>query len=133
MKTKSIITCLLLITATFSFSSFKAAKQPSRSITVFKSTMDGFEHFHAHRQRQGVALSWGMSSMNVDHYIIQRSYDERFYDDIDMCFPDGSRWNKYNDDSVFPTTLFYRVVAVMVDGTTITSSVEAVKIQKHAK
>ena len=106
------------------------ANNGSYSITLGKLA-DVFGAFHAHRQGDFASLNWNVVSDEVASFRIERSYDGEFFTTVDEVSPSDSRWNRYTDNSVEPGIIYYRVIAIMNDGTEESSSTEVVKIVKH--
>ena len=96
-----------------------------------KQLSDVFETFHIHRQGDFASLNWNVSAGNVVSFNIERSYDGIFFDPIATVTPDDSRWNRYTDETVEPGIIYYRITAVMDDGSNERSATESVKIVKH--
>ena len=88
-----------------------------------------FGRFHAHRQHNGIALTWYTINVeNVNSFIIERSYDGIYFENIDEVAVSNSADNHYNDNQVFPGYLYYRIGAVMNDGTILYSDIEMIRI-----
>jgi hypothetical protein len=110
-------------------SSFSTAATFENTVMSKKTT--GFDYFRAHRQANGVALSW--SAADAVAYKIERSYDSEFFDEVATVAAGGAAALKFNDENVFPGTIFYRVGAVKADGSIEYSAIESVRIVKHVK
>ncbi len=88
-----------------------------------------FDHLRVHRQgKAGVSISWGVSGAEIDHFIIERSYDGEFFEQANIMPFNGSATYKMNDNNVFAGTIHYRVTAVFQDGTMETSEVKSMRI-----
>ncbi len=88
-----------------------------------------FDHLRVHRQgKAGVSISWGVSRAEIDHFIVERSYDGEFFEQANVIGFNGSATYKMNDNSVFAGTIHYRVTAVFQDGTMETSEVKSMRI-----
>ena len=107
-----------------------ASKEKSTQSTV--QTVDNvFRSFNLHRQGKGISLSWTVSTNSVNSYVIQRSYDGEYFDDLDLHIKTLGRWNRANDTEVFPGYLHYRIVAILEDGTECYSPVQIVRIVRR--
>ena len=90
-----------------------------------------FESFTAHRNGDAAILNWIFSSEEVTSFVIQRSYDNEFFNDIAEVTPESTHWNRYTDETVEPGIIFYRIVAFSNGVAIETSATEEVKIVKH--
>ncbi len=124
MKTLFTIACALLIASTATSTPLPQTKQ---SYVV----ADEFVRLNVHKQQQGILLSWVFSSPgNAVSFVVERSYDGNIFETIAELptEPGKGNRNQYKDNSVFPGYIYYRVSALMYDGSTITSQVEMVRI-----
>lgn len=96
--------------------------------TQNKKGTTGFDYFRVHRQGSGVSLNW--SAPGAETFQIERSYDGEFFDLIASVEAGAVSKLKYLDQSVFPGVIYYRVAAVMADGSVEYSEVESVRIVK---
>jgi len=112
-----------------------AKPSPINKISVCKSEAktlaDVFGSFHVHRQHLEAALNWDVLTDNVSSFIIERSYDGEFFSSVAEVNPSATRWNRFNDNTVEPGLIYYRIIAVMNDGTLEYSPTELVKIVRH--
>ena len=129
MKTTSI----LLFVLSLMFSDAKATlgepevKSSFNSIT--KKVIGQFGRVNAHRQQQGVGLSWAMTStQGIAGFIIERSYDGTYFEEIDQVNVEISGRHRYNDNAVYPGFIHYRIVAMMEDGSSEASETAVVRI-----
>ncbi|MDQ3845984.1 MAG: hypothetical protein M3342_18545 [Bacteroidota bacterium] len=90
-----------------------------------------FNYFRAHRQNSGVALSWAPATPDVVGFIVEKSYDGEYFDQIQYVNGKGISVQKFLDKAVFPGFIHYRIIAVMADGSTESSSVETIRIVRH--
>lgn len=126
MKTLITFLCLTLICS----APLLAEQLPA--ITVEQSPANQcFKFFRVHRQGPGVSLSWAAANSNVVSFTIERSYDADFYESITGMGCSGTGTHKYNDNNIFPGTIYYRIAALKTDGTTEYSTVETVRIVRH--
>lgn len=99
----------------------------------------GFAFFRIHHQtRDGVTVTWGMTSESgVAGYIVQRTYEDptdpyAFWEDIGTMPASSSRSYKWTDENVFPGFISYRIVAMMsVSGQDMVSDVLTLHIISH--
>jgi hypothetical protein len=96
-----------------------------------------FDFFRTHRQGRGITSTWGLTSQTgVAGFIIQRTYEDptdpyAFWEDIGSLPCNLSRSYKWTDENVFPGFISYQIVAVMNDGSRITSWVNTIHIISH--
>ncbi|MGB8190469.1 MAG: hypothetical protein WCF67_01060, partial [Chitinophagaceae bacterium] len=64
-------------------------------------------------------------------FVIQRSYDGDFFENVAEISTSTDRRNQYKDNAVYPGYVHYRIAAVMYNGSTIYSSVEIVRIVRN--
>ena len=127
MKTKA----LLIIALVFSLpalSNSPISATPSPYISV-KDIV--FDSFNAHRQHNSVVLTWSTIETGISSFIIQYSFDGVTFSTIDQVSPDGSNRNQYLHEGAFPGYNYYRIGAIMSNGTTEYSDVEAVRIVRR--
>jgi len=126
MKTNSTVILALVL----SLNVLGATKpEPQNFSKVFSVT--NFGSFNVHRQHNSAALSWAFNSPNVTSFTIQRSYDGEYFSPIDQVGKSNGHWNKYIDATVEPGTIYYKVIAVMNDGSKDESPVTSVRIVRH--
>ena len=129
MKTK--LTSLLLIVVVSS-TTMSFTNQQKLNVAITKAVMAGnFGSFNVHRMHNSAALRWGFNSTEVSSFIIQRSYDGTYFSTIDQQAPATDHWNKYTDNTVEPGFIYYRLIAVMNDGSEEYSAVEMLRIVRH--
>ena len=123
MKTAMLTFCSLVV-----LTSAIASPLPSKQqgITIAKYTNE-FSKLNAHRQAKGIVIDWIFSDPNnVVSFEIQRSYDGAFFERAGEVAPAGK--NQFKDNDVFPGHIYYRIAALMYDGSIIYSTVEVVRI-----
>jgi hypothetical protein len=113
----------LVITSSFTIDSQQKLNE--------QSTPSCFSFFRAHRQAQGAAMSWAVSTPDVVHFIIERSYDDYYYETAGTVSYNTASTYKFQDTDVYPGYVFYRIVAVKSDGSTECSSTERIRIVKR--
>ena len=126
MKTQLTVVLVLLLSLNVLGST---TPEPQTSTKVFSVT--NFGSFNVHRQHNSAALSWGFNSPNVTSFTIQRSYDGEYFSAIDQVGKSTGHWNKYIDATVEPGTIYYKIIAVMNDGSKDESPVTSVRIVRH--
>ncbi len=96
---------------------------------IAASSQSCFDHVRVHRQgKSAVNISWGVTAGEIDHFIVERSYDGEFFEQANVIGFNGSATYKMNDNSVFAGTIHYPVTAVFQDGTMETSEVKSLRI-----
>jgi hypothetical protein len=91
-----------------------------------------FGRFNAHRAgKANIELSWNITSGEIAQFVVERSYDGEFFDEVNSVNFNGSSAYKYKDNGVYPGMIYYRITAVKADGTTECSPVETVRIVQH--
>ena len=131
MKTK-VSVFLLLLSSAITLTSATYKGDASQVKSAQSPIEDVFRSFNLHRQgADGISLSWTVSSNHVSDFIIQRSYDGEYFDDLDLHIKTLGRWNRANDTEVFPGIIWYRIVAVMDDGTEAVSPTQYVRIVRR--
>ena len=125
MKTK--ITLLLAVVLTLNaIGSPNPQPQPSKVFSV-----NNFGSLNVHRQHNNAALSWTFNSTDVSGFIIKRSYDGSMFSTVGQQAASNGHWTKFVDATVEPGTVYYKVVAVMRDGSQEESPVADVRIVRH--
>ena len=115
---------LMLIAGSVTVSSFGTPETK----TMPKNSLGSISSFRAHRQGQGVTLTWASNSSNVERFEVERSWDGEFFDCVANCEAIGSSKFKFNDAEVYPGLTYYRIAAVHSDGSTEYSATEVVRI-----
>lgn len=136
MKPKVSVILLLFVSANFfPGAAFSAGnhEQPAVSINKPAQKVDNvFRNFFVHRQHNNdIVLNWSVTSSSITNFIVQRSYDGEYYDNIDVNLTTIGRWNRATDKEVFPGYIFYRVIAILNDGTECYSNVQVVRIVRR--
>jgi hypothetical protein len=114
----------LIVTSSFTVNQQQQLNQPSAD--------NCFSHFRVHRQgKAGVSVNWNVTSADINRFVVERSYDGEFFDPANSIDFNGSSAYKYLDKGIYPGLIYYRVVAVLSDGTTAYSPVETIRIVQH--
>ena len=133
MKTKVSVFLLLLLSA-ITLSSATYIGDASKEISVqapIQNINYVFGSFNLHRQHDGVSINWTVSTNNISSYIIQKSYDGEYFDNVDLAVTSVGRWNRSIDNDVFPGYIHYRIIAVLNDGTECYSPVQVIRIVRR--
>lgn len=133
MKSILVIAISSLSLSGFSFTSGPAAE--TKQITSVKTAapVQGmFGYLRTHRQGKGVSVNWSITSTaGVSGFIVQRSYDNDFFEGIKDVQCNASLKFSWKDENVFPGYIYYRIVCIMNDGTSYISTVDVVRIVQH--
>lgn len=114
----------LIVASSFTVSQQKQLNQ--------QSVNSCFARFNVHRAgKSNIEITWTISASDVKEFIVERSYDGDFYDNVTNLNFNGSSSYKSKDVGVFPGTLYYRVTAVKSDGSTECSPVETIRIMQR--
>ncbi|HEU0110349.1 MAG TPA: hypothetical protein VFQ73_05700 [Flavisolibacter sp.] len=93
------------------------------------TTYNCFSYFKAHRQgKAGVGMNWSVASTDIVEFVIERSYDEEYFETAGTVGFNGATSYKFTDNDVYPGYITYRITAVKADGTTECSPVEKIRI-----
>jgi hypothetical protein len=129
MKAKSLLLFTLLSAGSIANANSGNPVINSSSYSANKKVVANIGTLHAHRQQQGVGLSWTvLSTEGMAGFIIERSYDGFEFEEIAQVDSDVSGRNKYHDVSVFPGYIHYRVIAIYEDGSSELSETVVVRI-----
>ena len=126
----------VILTATMLSSSVTAAPaNQERTATVTAASLtssDIFARFNVHRQKAGVSVQWTVNNVeNINSFIIERSWDGVYFETINVIEA-GPSMNRYLDNyEIYPGYWYYRITAVMNDGTEISSDVDMVRIVRN--
>ena len=110
---------------------------PEKVKQVSDQTYTGFDFFRLHRQtKDGATVTWGMTSESgVSGYAIERTYldptDPYGWENAGYMACSSSRSYKWTDVHIFPGFISYRIVALMNNGSSITSEVLTIHIISH--
>ena len=124
MKTIPFLALFAVLTLTSSYVSTVIATPTQKTASL----VNCFEHFRIHRQGNAVAMSWAVSVPDVVEFKIERSYDGEFFEPISIMGCSGSSVHKFNDETVSPGVISYRIVAVHSDGSMEHSAVKSLRI-----
>ena len=133
MKTKfSVVAVIILAFVAIAATPILKSSSPTTS----KKVTDTFSFLRTHRQGKGAVVTWGFSSTNASGFTVERTNEDptdpySVWICVGNCPNNSSRSYKVTDSDPFPGLINYRVIAVMNDGSTITSDVSTVKIMSH--
>jgi hypothetical protein len=133
MKTFSIFAISAMVFLSMAATPAYEMNSPAKSQN---KSFDGFSSIRSHRQGKGTVVSWSFLSSNVSGFIVQRTNEDpndpySVWVDIATVGNDMSRSYKCSDDTPCFGIMNYRVVAVMNNGSTITSDITTVRIVTH--
>jgi hypothetical protein len=133
MKTKISIAVAIIIMA---FVAIAATPIKSDAPTSSKKVTDTFSVLRTHRQGKGAVVTFAFSSTNASEFTVQRTNEDptdpySVWICVGNCAFNSSRSYKVTDANPFPGLINYRVIAMMNDGSTVTSDVSTIKIMSH--
>ena len=125
-----VLTVILLSSSVVASPPYNSNSRTNAALSSI-TTADIFGKVFAHRQQNGVSLNWTViNSQDVVSFVIERSWDGVYFDAIDeVAVAEGT--NRYRDNDIYPGYLYYRIIAVMNDGTEVSSSIEMVRIVRN--
>lgn len=133
MKTKiSVAAIILMAFIAIAATPILKLNSPTHS----SKTTDTFSFLRTHRQGSGAVVTWAFSSTNASGFTVQRTNDDptdpyTLWTEVGNCACNSSRSYKVSDPNPIPGLVNYRVVALMNDGSTVTSDVSTIKIMSH--
>jgi hypothetical protein len=134
MKTKRFA----ILTAAIAFTIMAAT--PGQAVAtkgaqvIFTNQTSPFASLRTHRQGKGITAVWSVATPDgIVGFTVQRTYEDptdtyAYWEDLATVPYNPTRSFTYTDKEVFPGTISYRVMAVMVDGTTAFSDVSQTRI-----
>ena len=142
MKTRlyflAISAVALLVMAASPISQNKLILSGQQAKVLKRSVAAGFDFFRIHRQtKDGITVTWGMTSESgVSGYSIQRTYEDptdpyAFWEDAGSMPCSSARSYKWTDLHIYPGFISYRIVAMMNNGTSMTSDILTLHIISH--
>ena len=132
---KTITISAIIVMALFSIAANPVPREKLSANNVNKC-FDGFSFVRSHRQGKGAEVSWGFLSSNASGFSVQRTNEDpndpySAWIDVGRVGYNSSRSYKCHDESPFPGFINYRIIAVMKDGSTMTSQISVVHIMSH--
>lgn len=134
--TSLVISAMILSTATISFPENSPVTNGTSKLEQTESA-PGFAFFRTHRQGKGVTATWGVTSnTGVVGFSLQKTYEDpndpySNWEEVSSAPCNGARSYKCTDNSVFPGSISYRVIAQLIDGSTLASGIETARIVSH--
>lgn len=123
---KTLITFALIMFVSASIPAVATpVNQPNAKVAP---STECFDFFRVHRQGPGISLSWSAATPGIAQFEIERSYDGEFFETVAAMGCSGTNTHKFNDNDVFPGTIYYRITAVKTNGTSEKSAVKTVRI-----
>lgn len=95
-----------------------------------------FTILRGHRKGNGTSITWSVDGVGITKFNVFRTYDfdptdpYAVWETVSTIGADNSRAYKLDDNSVFPGTIHYKIVAIMSDGSNATSDFITVRIMK---
>jgi hypothetical protein len=114
----------LVLMSSFTIDTQQKLNQHSQPASVTSC----FNYFRVHRQAQGVAMTWSTTANDIVQFVIEKSYDDYYYEAAGSVNSNNSRSFKFVDNAVFPGYVYYRIMAIKADGSVECSPVESVRI-----
>ena len=126
MKTTLSVVLAFVITV----SALGSTNPPKHSLSTTFS-VNNFGGFNVHRQHNSAALNWIFNSPDVSSFIITRSYDGESFYFVSQQAPSNGHWNRFIDNTVEPGTNYYRITAVLKNGSREESPVQQIRIVRR--
>lgn len=133
MKTITISAIILTVFFCAAAKPLPEKEVPAKNVT---KSFDGFSFVRSHRQGKGAEVSWAFVSSNASGFKVQRTNEDpndpySVWINVSSVGCNSSRSYKCHDENPFPGFINYRVIAVMNDGSTMTSQISVVHIMSH--
>jgi hypothetical protein len=130
MKTFSILAISAMVFFSIAAVPVSNKTTPSENQGTFS---DEFSSLRTHRQGRGAEVTWSFLSSDASCFVVQRTNEDpndpySVWITVENVGCDLSRSYKCHDENPFPGLINYRVLAVMKNGTTITSGISTVHI-----
>ncbi len=106
------------------------ATNVEETFTETKSIQKCFKYLRVQRHSEGNIVSWAVSSKDVIHFIIERSYDGKYFEPKTDINCSGVYLHSFTDETVSPGTVYYKIAAIKSDGTKEYSIVETIRTFK---
>jgi len=95
-----------------------------------KTIRECFKHFRVYRQTGGNTITWSVSSKDVIHFIIERSFDGKIFEPRTDMSCAGLYLHSFTDQTVSSGTIYYKIAAIKSDGSKEYSVIETIHIVK---
>jgi hypothetical protein len=106
------------------------ATNVEEAITETKSIQECFKYFRVYHRSNGNTITWAVSSKDVIHFIIERSYDGKSFEPKTDMNCAGVYLHSFTDETVSPGTVYYKIAAIKSDGTKEYTFVETIHTVK---
>ena len=131
--------CIVMFASVLAFAgtSDLAIDHATKPVNPFEKVTAAFGSLNAHRMGKGTSLTWKMVSEDgVAGYVVKRTYSDPNdpYSEwaiVGSADANGARSYNVREDAVFPGYIYYKVIAVMQDGSTEESAPVPVRIVAH--
>jgi hypothetical protein len=132
---KTITISAFIVMVFFSIAAMPAPEKKASTKNANKC-FDGFSSVRSHRQGKGADVSWSFVSSNASGFTVQRTNEDpndpySVWIVVSSVGYNSSRSYKCHDENPFPGFINYRIIAVMTDGSTMTSQISTVHITSH--
>lgn len=113
---------------------FRTTKIQAAEVSSAAKHAASFSFLRAHRQGKGVTVTWKTKAIDkVLDFVIQRTYEDpgnanAYWENIATIPSSSVQSFTYTDREVFPGTIYYRIVALLIDGTTVQSEISSLQI-----
>jgi hypothetical protein len=129
---KSVISMMVamnVLAAVYATTTLSPGKPNTITSVSGKASSIAFLHFVTHRQANGAALMWTVSSpADVVGFDIERSYDGDIFDVVASQTPGNASLFRCKDTNVYPGFIHYRIKAYLNDGSVVYSGISVVRI-----
>lgn len=102
------------------------ATNVEESFTETKSIKECFKYFRVYHRSEGNTITWAVSSKDVIHFIIERSFDGKYFEPKTDMNCAGIYLHSFTDNTVSAGTIYYKIAAIKSDGTKEYSIVETI-------
>jgi hypothetical protein len=124
---KTITLSAVLLVLTISLSSFVLSNKETKATTVSASKGPG--PLRIHRKGAAISLTWSNDAQAAS-FKVERG-DGEFFEVLDEVPNTGARSYKYEDNTAFPGTNYYRIVCVDADGNELCTYTDVIKITQR--
>lgn len=94
------------------------------TFTETKSVKECFKYFRVFNRTEGNTITWAVSSKDVIHFIIERSFDGKSFEPKTDMNCEGIYLHSFTDKTLSAGTIYYKIAAIKSDGTKEYSIVE---------
>jgi len=93
------------------------ATNVEEAFTEKKSIKECFKYFRVRSRSNENTITWSVSSKDVIHFIIERSFDGKDFEPRTDMSCAGLYLHSFTDQTASPGTIYYKVAAIKSDGT----------------